>query len=256
MLLFYLIILVFLVAALCSIGMICKEGFQIKENKENKETKVIVGCETDADCNQVRYGPSMQYNNVCKSDKTCHCTKGSGTFCQNGPTNYPDPMSMSEAHRIYFASKYHRNMTVQDYINWLFLQEDGKQLSIQHFKNLKKIKSGGTLTEQDVPKFPVQDEKWSTAADYFAALYKDQDLTVRNISDGVYLAANYGEFSEFIPPVSALNRKVIGVAEKSMKQDAHELNYYVRPDARLGSDETSEGEAFRNKNMMEPPLQL
>jgi len=247
----YIIVGVFLSAVLFSIYMLSNEVFTPSFKQiPNVVTIKQINCKIDADCNKVRYGPSSSYNNICKSDNTCHCVNGSGTFCQNGPTNYPDPMGMSEAQRMYFASKYHKNMTVQDYVNWLLLQGDGSALSIEHYKNFETIKRGGSLSVKDVPKFPIQNETWKTSADYFAALYKGQDLSIRNNDDGVYLASNYDDFSEFIPPKAALDRKIIGVAEVSMKQDARELIYYVRPDARSGEEETREGEEFRNKERL------
>ena len=79
----------------------------------NSDNTKKVGCNTDNDCNIVN-GNGL---NVCKSDGTCHCLSGSGSFCQYGPTNYKDPNSMTEQEKRIFKYQYRNNFTLQDYKN-------------------------------------------------------------------------------------------------------------------------------------------
>jgi len=63
--------------------------------------------------------------------------------CNYGPTNFPDPRDISEFDKKIFQVKYHQNMTIQDYVNWLWLnQNNTKQLCYEHLKNFDNIKNG------------------------------------------------------------------------------------------------------------------
>lgn len=96
--------------------------------------------------------------------------------CTYGPTNYPDPTDMSLTERRAFANNYPQNMTLQDYINWLWInkhKENNPSLATQHQANLKKLKSSIPLRYQPgtCPP-PPRPQKPETAAEHFANIYE------------------------------------------------------------------------------------
>lgn len=96
--------------------------------------------------------------------------------CQYGPTNYPDPAYMSPFDRNAFAKAYPKNLTIQDYINWLWTNKHNPNLDKKHITNLNKIKSKTPLRyEPNVTPPPTRDPSSSppTASEHFTNLYKN-----------------------------------------------------------------------------------
>lgn len=157
----------------------------------------VVGCTSDTECNMA---PWQNGENVCLKNNKCQCTTGTGTFCQNGPTNYPDPKDMSETDRKIFKITYPRNMTLQDYINWLWLyKEDPDDLTIEHRKNFEAIKKGIHITYADKPS--AKEAPPLTSEQYFEKMY---DLagqvnwrTPLNMDTNGLVGYNYNDYSEF-----------------------------------------------------------
>jgi len=208
------------------------------------ETRPKVGCTTDADCNVV----SGQGNNVCKSDGTCHCLSGSGIFCQYGPTNYRDPKDMTPDELSRFKSKYRNNMTLQDYKNWLLLYKgEVENLREHHRRNLLKLLRGGALTEADVP--AVRLKPPTSAADYFQKMYKGGKISVHFPDNGSPLVgSNYTEYTDFVPPENTASSWITGVVDlykEAGKDDAKAVDYYLRPETRIGEEEAQVGEIYQ-----------
>lgn len=68
--------------------------------------------------------------------------------CTMGPCNHVDPRKMSPVDREFFKRTYlPTNMTLQDYVNWLWLYAGGDEsrLPYEHLKNLEKLKRGEKL---------------------------------------------------------------------------------------------------------------
>jgi hypothetical protein len=206
-----------------------------------------IGCKTDNDCNIVN-GNGL---NVCKSDGTCHCLSGSGTFCQYGPTNYKDPKSMTDEERRIFKYQYRNNFTLQDYKNWLLLYKDDSQhLRENHRDNLAKLLRGDTLYVQDMPNIriiPPMDP-----ADYFGKMYEGGKISVHFPEEGetgAMLPYNYGKYSEFISPETATKTWITGIVDlykTPMKDNARELNYYLRPEVTVGVERELVGQEYLN----------
>lgn len=162
------------------------------------QSKYVVGCNNNDDCNIV-YGHGL---NRCLVNRQCYCVEGSGQFCHYGPTYYKDPKDMS-AHQLE-KFKYHAHfdkMTLQDYINWLYLYIDEKDLlAPRHLINLEKLLKGMSLTRYDIPKDIVPPPM--TAQQYFQQLYKmDQELGPREPdTGGLELPSNYMDYAEFEEP--------------------------------------------------------
>ena len=215
-------------------------------NNTNNTTNKI-GCKTDNDCNVVN-GNGL---NVCKSDGSCHCLSGSGMFCQYGPTNYKDPNSMTDQEKRIFKYQYRNNFTLQDYKNWLFLYKDDPQhLRENHKDNLAKLLRGDTLFVQDMPNIriiPPMDP-----ADYFGKMYEGGKISVHFPEEGEtgsMLPYNYGKYSEFISPESAAKTWITGIVDlyrTPMKDNARELNYYLRPEVTVGVERELVGQEYLN----------
>lgn len=70
-------------------------------------------------------------------------------LCQYGKTNYLNPMELDPVNRRLYQYNYFQNMTLQDYINWLWLYEkEPEKLCYEHNRNLAKLLEGKTLTYQ------------------------------------------------------------------------------------------------------------
>jgi hypothetical protein len=210
--------------------------------------RMKIGCETDADCNIVNGGDGL---NVCKSDGKCYCVSGSGTFCQYGPTNYKDPKDMTDIERRTFKYKFRNNFTLQDYKNWLILyRDDAHHLREHHRDNLATLLRGGNLDEKDIPNIRIKPPM--EAADYFAKMYEGGKISVHFPEDnetGPMLPANYGEYSEFIPPENVPKSWITGIVDlykRPHKDDAKALNFYLRPEVTVGVERELVGEEYLN----------
>lgn len=206
-----------------------------------------VGCKTDNDCNIVN-GDGL---NVCKKDGTCHCVSGSGTFCQYGPTNYKDPKDMTDIERRTFKYKFRNNFTLQDYKNWLMLyKDDSHHLREHHRDNLSILLRGGNLTQRDIPNVRIKPPM--EASDYFAKMYEGGKISVHFPEDnetGPMLPYNYGKYGEFIPPENTAKSWITGVVDlykRPIKDDAREVNFYLRPEVTVGVERELVGEEYLN----------
>jgi hypothetical protein len=122
-----------------------------------------------------------------------HIKDGSSLDCSYGVTNYADPYDMSPMDHNLFMLNYPRNMTLQDYINWLYCfvgKED--ELPYNHLKNLEKMKMGKKLVyEEGVLPPPAYYYPPLTSEDYFDKMYNnDEQLNIdkdeiKNIVDNV-----------------------------------------------------------------------
>lgn len=160
----------------------------------------IVGCQSDQDCNIV-YG---QGQNKCLVNNQCYCLNGSGIFCHYGPTYYKDPKDMTPEQLQKFKTKAKfDHMTVQDYVNWLYLhnnESDLENLTLRHLINLRKLLKGIPLTLNDIPR--DIDPRPLTAQEYFDRLYlMDDSMLPRNTDTaGLQIPANYVNYPQFYPP--------------------------------------------------------
>jgi hypothetical protein len=124
--------------------------------------------------------------------------------CTYGQTNYADPSTMSIIEKRTFTLNYPPNMTMQDYVNWLYCfigRED--QLPYNHLKNLEKLKKGIPLVKEEgvcppPPKYfpPLDAEK------YFKNMYdtKTNELAYAsqlNSTTSSLVGSNYNQYSEF-----------------------------------------------------------
>jgi hypothetical protein len=185
------------------------DNTSISSKKESSET--IVGCKNDSECN-IFYGDGK---NTCKSNKQCRCEVGSGILCQYGPTHYKDTKDMTKKEKTIFKNlSNYDNFTIQDYKNWLGLyKKDYYLLSDEHLINLRKSLRGEPIALRDIPTGGLRPPL--TSQKYFAEMYdKLGDLEqivspINSSTTGNQVGYNYADYSDFSPPTSIPQLRVI-----------------------------------------------
>ncbi len=95
--------------------------------------------------------------------------------CMYGPCNFVNPRKMAEIDKNFFMQNYRPiNMTLQDYVNWLWLYAGGDvdRLPYEHVKNLIKMQKGEKLIyEVGVLPPPIECMPAMNAEDQFNCTY-------------------------------------------------------------------------------------
>ena len=158
--------------------------------------------------------------------------------CQYGPTNYADPRTMSVIEKRSFILNYPPNMTMQDYVNWLYCFANGgeDQLPYNHLKNLEKLKRGIPLVKEEgvcPPSgkyFPPLD-----AEKYFQTMYdlKTKEIAFAsnlNSTTGPLMGANYNQYSDFAQNMGqfGLSGMVVN-PDLAYKKEAKIVDNYIIP---------------------------
>lgn len=185
-----------------------------------------------------------------------HEKDGSNGLCTYGVTNYADPIDMSHMDLKIFNLNYPPNMTLQDYINWLYCYVDKEdELPYNHLKNLEKLKAGIELiTEEGVLPPPAYYYPALNAKDYFDKMYNDSDefniASPLNSTTGPMIGYNYDEYSEF-----SQNMDVNGTTgvllnnDIAKKKDAKKLFNYIVPKDSNSINIENDYEKYHIKNV-------
>lgn len=175
-----------------------EEGFSSDHTLHSKPTLEQKNLKQNQEELQVPQTPFTNGESICIK-KHVHGA-GVGGICQYGPTNYAYPPDMSPTDRKVFKTTYPQNMTLQDYINWLWLYETTPDsLTKDHRKNFEALKRGMVLSYSDMPsskKSPPLNSQ-----EYFDKLY---DLSGQvnwrlplNMDTNGLLGYNFNDYSEF-----------------------------------------------------------
>ncbi len=158
------------------------------------------------------------------------------TKCSYGITNYADPYDMTPVDIRLFTLNYPPNMTMQDYINWLWCFKDMEnKLPYNHLKNLLKIKKGIELIQEDgVCPPPSYTFPSLDAENYFKEMYNDSSefniASPLNSGTGPMLPSNYNEYSEFRQNTDLFGRSgTIRNEDIYLKKDAKKLYNQIFP---------------------------
>ena len=123
--------------------------------------------------------------------------------CNLGVMNYADPKDLSQMDFNIFKLNYPPNMTMQDYIHWLYCYKgEEHKLPYNHLKNLEKLKKGIELKEEKgVCPPPGYDYAPLTSDKYFDQMYNINDefniAGKLNSPTGPLLGYNAEDYSEF-----------------------------------------------------------
>jgi hypothetical protein len=133
-----------------------------------------------------------------------HTKNGRDHSCTYGVSNYADPKDMSPIDYNIFILNYPPNMTMQDYVNWLWCFKDKKdQLTYNHLRNLEKLELGKPLKyEEGICPPPGYYHQPMNAEDYFDKLYNEKTNEFQiaeslNSTTAAMMPYNYGDYSEF-----------------------------------------------------------
>ena len=118
--------------------------------------------------------------------------------------NYLSPQDMNSQEYNQFKFGYPPEMTMQDYVNWLFLfnnQEDN--LTLEHRINYQKLKKNKKLYfKTNVLPPPSKKIPPLTSENYFTNLYKNNKIALADNLNSItnslqgYNYGNYGDFSQ------------------------------------------------------------
>ena len=198
----------------------------------------------------------QSWENPLKSSHTCYKNHKHDKTCNLGTMNYADPKDMSSMDYNIFVLSYPSNMTLQDYIHWLWCY-NGKeyQLTYNHLKNLQKLKNGEKLIEQKGVLPPPGYEKQAlTSEEYFNKMYAVNNefnmASALNSQTGPMLGANYDQYSEF-----SQNRDLYGSSSYMRncdiwkKKNANQLNNFVFPKDSQNLEMDKEYDIYRHKKV-------
>lgn len=130
-----------------------QEGFVVTPAKINcplrdDDLRGFSGQKEYSDCtdatSQVAEEKLQQMNRVCLMKH-----EHNKYLCHYGQTNYMNPGELDPINRRLYQYNYYPNMTLQDYINWLWLYEkEPEKLCYEHNRNLTRVLNGESLTYQ------------------------------------------------------------------------------------------------------------
>jgi hypothetical protein len=234
------------------------------KNKNNFDAEYYNQMSKDSRVEGFSNNPSDSYKGWSieqKKTQTCiknhiHKKDGKDMNCTYGITNYADPKDMSPMDYKIFNLNYPSNLTLQDYINWLYCYIDKEdELPYNHLKNLEKLKLGKELIEEHgVCPPPGYNYPPMTSESYFDKMYNGVNefstASPLNSNTGAMLGYNYNEYSEFSQNMD-LNGStgVIRNTDIALKKDAKKLYNYVNPKDSNSLNIDNETQIYRMKNV-------
>jgi hypothetical protein len=225
--------------------------YYIKKEKDSK----IEGYVNEVDTSYKEWNIEKKKTQVCCKNHV-HIKNGRDINCTYGVTNYADPKDMSPVDYKIFNLNYPSNMTLQDYINWLYCYIGKEsQLPYNHLKNLEKIKMGKELIPEEgvLPPpgyyFPSMDAK-----DYFDKMYNgEQEFNIAgplNSTTGPMMGYNYNDYSDFLSENNMNGTSgEIRNPDIGKKKNAKKLFDYVNPRDSNSINIDNEYQIYRMKNV-------
>ena len=226
-------------------------NYYIKKEKDAK----IEGFVNENDNSYKEWNIEKKKTQVCNKNHE-HVKNGRDVNCTYGVTNYADPKDMSSMDYKIFNLNYPSNMTLQDYINWLYSYIDKEsELPYNHLKNLEKLKAGKELIEEHgVLPPPSYYYPALNSEDYFDKMYSNtnefQIAPALNSQTGPMLGYNYNEYSEFSQNLDVNGSTgTLRNTDISLKKDAKKLYNYINSKDSQRLNEDKENEIYRIKNV-------
>jgi hypothetical protein len=185
-----------------------------------------------------------------------HVKNGKDLNCTYGLTNYADPKDMSSIDLNIFILNYPPNLTLQDYINWLYCYIDREdQLPYNHLKNLQKLKQGKELIEEHgILPPPSYNYPPLNSEDYFDKMYNNiNEFNIApplNSNTASMIGYNYNDYSEFSQNSDIYGSTgVIRNSDIAVKKNVKKLHDFVNPKDSNSLNFDKENEIYRIKNV-------
>tara|TARA_Y200000002_G_scaffold319593_1_gene279015 strand:+ start:844 stop:1755 length:912 start_codon:yes stop_codon:yes gene_type:complete len=198
---------------------------------------------------------NKEYNNKQKSSHICF-DNPKNRKCKLGVMNYSDPKDLSEMDYRIFKLNYPPNMTMQDYVNWLYCYEDEEHLlPYNHLKNLYKLKKNIPLEEiKNICPPPGYENSPLEAEKYYEQLYNNnQEFKIAsslNSQTGPIMAYNNEDYGEFYQ-----NFDVKGTSSEirncdiGLKKNVKELSEFISPQDSNNINDTNKYKKYYQKNV-------
>jgi hypothetical protein len=203
--------------------------------KQMKKDSMVEGFSNEPDKSFKGWEFQPRKTQTCIKNHT-HKKDGNNMNCTYGLTNYADPKDMTPMDLNIFRLNYPENMTLQDYINWLycFVQKEN-ELPYNHLKNLEKLKSGKELVEEHgILPPPSYNYPPLNSEDYFNKMYTEANeyniAPPLNSNTASMIGYNYDQYSEF-----SQNTDLYGSTGKitntdiALKKDTKKLYNFINP---------------------------
>lgn len=198
---------------------------------------------------------NREYNNKEKSSHICYKNHKHNN-CKLGIMNYPEPKDLNEMDYNLFKINYPPNMTMQDYVNWLYCYEkDEDQLPYNHLKNLYKLKKNMPLEEiEGICPPPPYEKSPLESNKYFDKIYNvNNEFRINNnlnSQTGPIMAYNSEEYSDFsqnfdVKGSTSQNRN----CDIGLKKTAKELHEFVSSKDSNHLDSSSNYEKYYKKSI-------
>ena len=165
--------------------------------------------------------------------------------CNLGVMNYADPKDLSQMDFNIFKLNYPPNMTMQDYIHWLYCYKGEEyKLPYNHLKNLEKLKKGIELKEEKgVCPPPGYDYAPLTSDKYFDQMYNINDefniAGKLNSPTGPLLGYNAEDYSEFNQNLDVKGTSsYLRNCDIALKKTAKHVRDFVQPKDSNDIDQT------------------
>ena len=178
---------------------------------------------------------NKKYENKQKSSHICFKNHKHNN-CSLGLMNYSDPKDLIEMDLKLFKLNYPPNMTMQDYVNWLYCySNDEEQLPYNHLKNLYKLKKNIPLEEiKGICPPPGYEQSPLESEKYFDNLYTiNNEFNIAsnlNSQTGPIMAYNSEDYSDFSQNLDVKGSSgTLRNCDIGKKKSVKELNEYVIP---------------------------
>jgi len=156
--------------------------------------------------------------------------------CDLGVLHYADPKVLNEMDYNIFKLNYPPNMTLQDYVNWLYcFTDDAYKLPYNHLKNLQKLQKNIPLVEKKgVLPPPGYNYAPLSAEKYFDQMYNINDefniASKLNSQTGPLMGYNADEYSEFNQNLNVKGTSsYLRNCDIAVKKTAKEVRDFVQP---------------------------
>lgn len=230
---------------------IVPKTFKLDENYYNNKNNLIDGFSNNEETFK-SWDIHEKKIQVCYKNHDHH----KSSDCNYGVTNFLDPKDMSPVDYKIFVLNYPKNMTLQDYINWLYCyinKED--QLPYNHLKNLEKLKLGIELKEEEgVLPPPGYYYPPMNTNDYFNKMYNETNefnisFPLNSVS-GPMLAYNYNDYPNLVQNSDLYgNSGLLRNNDIALKKNAKNLYNYISPKDSNSLNIDNENQIYRMKNV-------